>query len=384
MTADQLQNQKNARVAMLRYQASKSIDAQGDKMTMPGLALGGLTGAAIGSVRDYYGRSRVLPLAAVGGAVGMLGLRMAGRMDERNRLNNLAKDMKKTNLQANYGGQFALRELSGSPMDRYNRSMNRREDEFMQKLREASLRDHMDRENIHNRLYNSTYAAPGMILGGAAGVGAGTFAGIKGLRGPKLAVPLALAGGVIGGTAGFQIGGRIRKNKDMKKTNLQALKPALRELAARSEQLKEFAMVRDASGRYVEVEENGFPVGAAVKAGAGAAALGGAGYGAYKGHQAIMDKFGTFGPMGEGKNRYVEAYKGAGAAGFGAVKAGGQAGWDSLKNAGQGAMNSSQAAVQSGVNSAKSAAQSGLNTAKKSGFGRRLRAGLLGAARWMK
>jgi hypothetical protein len=260
--ADQLQKQKNAKMAMLRYQASKSIDAQGDKMTMPGLALGGLTGAAIGSVRDYYGRSRVLPLAAVGGAVGMLGLRMAGRMDERNRLNNLAKDMKKTNL--------------------------------------------------------------------------------------------------------------------------QALKPALRELAARSEQLKEFAMVRDASGRYVEVEEDGFPVGAAVKAGAGAAALGGAGYGAYRGHQAIMGKFGTFGPMEAGKNRYVEAYKGAGAAGFGAVKAGGQAGWDSLKNAGQGAMNSSQAAVQSGVNSAKTAAQSGLNTAKKSGFGRRLRAGLLGAARWMK
>jgi hypothetical protein len=255
--ADQLQKQKNAKMAMLRYQASKSIDAQGDKMTMPGLGLGALTGAAIGSRKGG-----VLPVAAVGGALGMLGLRMAGKADERNRLNNLAKDMKKTNL--------------------------------------------------------------------------------------------------------------------------QALKPALRELAARSEQLKEFAMVRDASGRYVEVEEDGFPVGAAVKAGAGAAALGGAGYGAYRGHQAIMGKFGTFGPMEAGKNRYVEAYKGAGAAGFGAVKAGGQAGWDSLKNAGQGAMNSSQTAVQSGVNSAKTAAQSGLNTAKKSGFGRRLRAGLLGAARWMK
>jgi hypothetical protein len=67
------------------------------------------------------------------------------------------------------------------------------------------------------------------------------------------------------------------------------LKSNLRELAARSEQLKEFAMVRDASGRYVEVEEDGgMGVGGAIKAGAGAAALGGAGYGAYRGHKAIM------------------------------------------------------------------------------------------------
>jgi len=95
-----------------------------------------------------------------------------------------------------------------------------------------------------------------------------------------------------------EIADLLRENKAMKKTNLQALKPALRELAARSEQLKEFAMVRDANGRYVEVEEDGgMGAGAAIKAGAGAAALGGAGYGAYKGHQAIM---------GAGSNAYAK------------------------------------------------------------------------------
>jgi hypothetical protein len=182
------------------------------------------------------------------------------------------------------------------------------------------------------------------------------------------------------------------------------LKLALRELAARTEKLTEFAMVRDANGRYVEVEEGGggFPVGGAIKAGVGAAALGGAGYGAYRGHRAVMDKFGTFGPMEAGKNRVVEAYKGAGAAGWNAAKAGGQAGLDSFKSAGQGVVNSAQAAgaavgaagqaaatgvgnaAQSGMNSARSAAQSGMNAAKKSGFGKRLRGFLVGAARWMK
>jgi hypothetical protein len=76
------------------------------------------------------------------------------------------------------------------------------------------------------------------------------------------------------------------------------LKSNLRELAARSEQLKEFAMVRDADGRFIEVdEEDGavFPVGTAVKAGVGAAGLGAAGFGAYKANQGIMNKYGTRG-----------------------------------------------------------------------------------------
>ena len=182
------------------------------------------------------------------------------------------------------------------------------------------------------------------------------------------------------------------------------LKPVLRELAARSEKLTEFAMVRDANGRYVEVEEGGggFPVGGAIKAGVGAAALGGAGYGGYRGHKYVMDKFNTIGPMEAGKNRVVEAYKGAGAAGWNAAKAGGQAGLDSFRAAGQGVANSAQAAgaavgaagqaaatgvgnaAQAAATGAGNAAQSGMNAAKKSGFGRRLRGFLVGAARWMK
>jgi hypothetical protein len=137
-----------------------------------------------------------------------------------------------------------------------------------------------------------------------------------------------------------------------KKYNLDAnLKPALRELAARSEAITEFAMVRNADGQFVEVEDEGGMSMGAVKAGAGAAALGGAGYGAYRGHNAVMSKFGTFGPMEAGKSRMGEAYKGAGAAGLTAVKGAGA---------------------------------TGLNAAKKSGFGTRLRGALLGAARWMK
>jgi hypothetical protein len=76
------------------------------------------------------------------------------------------------------------------------------------------------------------------------------------------------------------------------------LKLALRELAARTEKLKEFAMVRDANGQFVEVEdEGGMGMGTAVKAGAGAAAVGGAGYGAYRGHKAVM---------GVGANEYAK------------------------------------------------------------------------------
>jgi hypothetical protein len=149
-----------------------------------------------------------------------------------------------------------------------------------------------------------------------------------------------------------------------KKYNLDAnLKPVLRELAARSEAITEFAMVRDASGRYVEVDDKGgMGVGTALKVGAGAAALGGAGYGAYRGHNAVMSKFGAFGPMEAGKNRLVEAYKGAGAAG-----------WNAAKGAGTDALNV-----------AKSAGSAGLNTAKASGLGKGLRGAFLGAARWLK
>ena len=103
--------------------------------------------------------------------------------------------------------------------------------------------------------------------------------------------------------------------------NNKNLKPLLRELAARSEKITELAMVRDASGRYVEVEEGGGSgFGTAAKIGAGAAVAGGAGYGAYRGHKAIMGKFGTFGPMPAGQSRVANAYGDAAQAGFNTAK----------------------------------------------------------------
>ena len=215
-------------------------------------------------------------------------------------------------------------------------------------------------------------ASGGALLGGTAGALAGPLMlkdddlrknAIKGVSGRGLSKTEKLAlmkrttrgvGGLAGGVAGLAGGAIIgsaagaihghfgKRAQEIRNRHLSAdLKPALRELAARSERIIEFAMVRDANGQFVEVEdEGGMGVGTAVKAGAGVAALGGAGYGAYRGNNAVMSKFGTFGPMEAGKSRMVEAYKGAGAA--------------------------------------------GLNTVKKSGFGKGLRGALLGAARWLK
>lgn len=95
------------------------------------------------------------------------------------------------------------------------------------------------------------------------------------------------------------------------------LKKSLKELAAKSQKITEFAMVRDASGRYVEVEEDGgMGLGGAIKTGAGAAALGGAGYGAYRADKAIMGKYGQRGLLENMDSRNLpSAYAGTNAAG---------------------------------------------------------------------
>jgi hypothetical protein len=239
-----------------------------------------------------------------------------------------------------------LREFA-SPISEFRKTAYESEAEFLERLRGVGMQEKARMDNARQRLHNESYAYPAAAIGAGAGVGAGALTTLpyikklpKGARGAgiPLAVGMGLSGGLIGALGGVEIGGRVRKNKDK---NLSAnLKPALRELAARSEAIIEFAMVRDANGQYVEVEDEGGMGMGTVKAGAGAAAVGGAGYGAYRGHNAVMSKFGTFGPMEAGKSRMGEAYKGAGAA--------------------------------------------GLNAAKKSGFGARLRGALVGAARWMK
>lgn len=103
------------------------------------------------------------------------------------------------------------------------------------------------------------------------------------------------------------------------------LKKNLKELAAKSQKITEFALVRDASGRYVEVEEEdgGMGAGTAIKAGAGAAALGGAGFGAYRADKAIMDKYGKRGLLENMDSRRLPAaYAGTSAAGTAAATRG--------------------------------------------------------------
>jgi len=162
--------------------------------------------------------------------------------------------------------------------------------------------------------------AAGLVAGAGVGAGAGALA-MRTKTGKRVAAKLSSGGdmaerlakfknlkqvatpvgALVGGLAGLGIGGYAglvhghygKRAQEIRNRHLSAsLKPALRELAARSEAITEFAMVRDANGQFVEVEdEGGMGMGTAVKAGAGAAALGGAGYGAYRADRAMMGKF---------------------------------------------------------------------------------------------
>ena len=142
--------------------------------------------------------------------------------------------------------------------------------------------------------------------------------------------------------------------------NLSAnLKPALRELAAISEGLKEFAMVRDESGRYVEVpEQSGGNT--ALKVGAGAAAVGGAGYGGYKAYQ-----YGKGNLVNQGFQQYragglaPKAALGESASDFaglgkmGGAKAAfsetGRAGWSAVKGASANAVGKTKGGIRGGL-----------------------------------
>lgn len=166
--------------------------------------------------------------------------------------------------------------------------------------------------------------AAGLVAGAGIGAGAGALA-MRTKTGKRVAAKLSSGGdmaerlarfknlkqvatpvgALVGGLAGLGIGGYAglvhghygKRAQEIRNRHLSAnLKPALRELAARSGRITEFAMVRDANGQFVEVEdEGGMGMGTAIKAGAGAAALGGAGYGAYRADEAIMGKYGKQG-----------------------------------------------------------------------------------------
>jgi len=229
--------------------------------------------------------------------------------------------------------------------------------------------------DLQQKLHDESYVRRGAGLGllGGAAAGAGGFA-----RGGVPGMLLGSAvGGLLGAYGGVQVGGRIRKNKDK---NLSAnLKPALRELAARSEAITEFAMVRDANGQFVEVEdEGGMGMGTAVKAGAGAAALGGAGYGAYRADRAIMGKYGKQGLIENMDSRNLpSAYAGTTAAGTGAATRG-QAYRSALKDIGNSAtsrVSQGWAAGNAAYNAAGRRASAALPV-EASGFGAKLLRGI--------
>lgn len=158
------------------------------------------------------------------------------------------------------------------------------------------------------------------------------------------------------------------------------LKKNLKELAAKSQKITEFAMVRDANGRYVEVEEEneGLGGGKMIKAGAGAAALGGAGFGAYRADKAIMDKYGKRGLLENMDSRNLpSAYAKTTAAGT-ATATRGQAYRAALKDVGNSAtsrMSQGLAAGKAAYNAAGKAANSALPV-EGSGFGAKLLRGI--------
>jgi hypothetical protein len=83
-----------------------------------------------------------------------------------------------------------------------------------------------------------------------------------------------MAGGLLLAGVGAE---RLRQERQRKSVS---------ELAARSGRIVELAMIRDASGQYVEVPDRGN----GLKVGAGVVAAGALGYGAYKGHNAVVGK----------------------------------------------------------------------------------------------
>ncbi len=219
-----------ARKRMLRYNLQKSIDKSGDAMTTPGLLLGGITGAGIAARRGNV--RGALAGAAIGAPLGMVGLRMTGRLEEKRRLAGMLQPTEKK-LSAFHG---KLREFAGGYM---NTSQG--------VVKEESVGGHLRR---HAGAYVGTALAP--VLG--TGIGALIDAARKRSNLIKTSDE-----SVVSARTAAALGGRER----LMSANL---KPALRELA----------LVRDANGQLVEDGNNGgsgFKT--AAKVGLGAAGVAG-------------------------------------------------------------------------------------------------------------
>lgn len=225
-------------------------------------------------------------------------------------------------------------------------------------------------------------AAAKLAGSGALGDRLANYKLIKAGAKPVGALAGALGGLVVGSTAGILHGHYGKRAQEIRNRHLSAnLKPALRELAARSERIVEFAMVRDANGRYVEVEDEdggGMGAGKMIKAGAGAAAIGAGGLGAYRLNKAVMDKYGSRGLIENMESsKLPAAYAKTSAAGTAAATRG-QAYRAALKDVGNFAtsrMSQGLAAGKAAYNAAGKAANSALPV-EGSGFGAKLLRGL--------
>jgi hypothetical protein len=223
---------------------------------------------------------------------------------------------------------------------------------------------------MQDKLHADSYVRRGAGVGAGLGLLAGAAAGRRdGIPGILFKAP---AGALMGAWGGLEIGGRIRKGE--KKQLSANLKSNLRELAAISEGLKEFAVVRDANGQYIEVEDEG---GLGIKAGAGAASLGGAGYGAYRADKAIMSKYGNRGLIENIDPKLPAQYAKTSAAGTAAATRG-----QAYRSAFKDATNQASSRFNQGLAAGKTAyARAGSQVAGKlpveaGGFGAKLLRGI--------
>ena len=197
-------SQAEARKRILRYNLQKSIDKSGDAMTTPGLLLGGITGAGIGG---RSGNLRgALAGAAIGAPLGMVGLRLSGRLEEKRRLAGMLQPTEKK-LSALEGEK--IREFAGGYI---NTSQG--------VAKEDSISGHLRR---HAGAYVGTLVTPGL------GTGVGWL--IDRARKRTNLIKTADENPVSAKTAALLAGERLMGSN---------LKPALRELAARSGRIVEF------------------------------------------------------------------------------------------------------------------------------------------------
>ena len=229
-----------------------------------------------------------------------------------------------------------------------------------------------DNPNI-SAMQDKLHADSYVRRGAGVGAGLGVLGGVAAARGGRGGLILKSGiGALLGAAGGIEVGGRIRKGE--KKQLSANLKSNLRELAAISEGLKEFAVVRDANGQYIEVEDEG---GLGIKAGAGAAALGGAGYGAYRADKAIMSKYGNRGLIENIDPKLPAQYAKTSAAGTAAATRG-----QAYRSAFKDATNQASSRFNQGLAAGKTAyARAGSQVAGKlpveaGGFGAKLLRGI--------